>query len=282
MDETISSTFKNDKFSEYDIKPDRPSNNSKKPAGLSKKKAKKSRKPDTDKDIEPDTENDCKPDTDKAKKPDACKGIKSDKHVNTKKDVKPSIKHDIVRLDDKRKVNELQKTFINNDPHLKKMIDSIKRIFECLICENFINEKFKADYMFIDEFRVSSEYREDTDEGYMIIVSRKNIGICKNVMDVYDVINYRAYVILIEHDRVTFSEYDRATHDDISLQVHNNKIVETTSKLACRNNTIVKEDTIEDIECGNRIRCIILRKITPIILKICERTNDNVNKNKNK
>ena len=35
---TISSTFKNDKFSEYDIKPDRPSNNSKKPAEPSNKK----------------------------------------------------------------------------------------------------------------------------------------------------------------------------------------------------------------------------------------------------
>ena len=178
--------------------------------------------------------------------------------MNTKKDVKPSIKHDIVRLDDKPKVNELQKTFINNNPHLKKMIDDTKRIFECVIFENFINEKFRPDYMFKVEFRVSSEYREDTDEGYMIIVSGKNIGICKSIMDVYDVINYRAYIILIEHDLVLISECDRATRDDIRLQVHNGKIVKTTSKLACRNNTIVKEGTIEEIEYVNRIRCIIL------------------------
>ena len=145
---TISGTVKNDKFSEYDMKPDRPSNKAKKP----RKPSNKAKKPDTDKAKKLDTDKDIKPDTDK--------DIKPGKHVNkkksntekasrkgTKKDVKLSIKHDIVRLDDKPKVNELQKTLINNKPHLKKMIDDIKRIFECVICDKFIKEKFMPKYV---------------------------------------------------------------------------------------------------------------------------------------
>ena len=63
---TISSTFKNDKFNEYDMKPDRPSNKKDvKPATKSNRKAKKSKKPDTEKDIKPDTGKDIKLDTDK-------------------------------------------------------------------------------------------------------------------------------------------------------------------------------------------------------------------------
>ena len=60
---TISSTIKNDKFSKYDMKPARPSNEKDvKPARKSHRKAKKSKKPDTDKDINPDTDKDNKPD----------------------------------------------------------------------------------------------------------------------------------------------------------------------------------------------------------------------------
>ena len=63
---TISSTIKNDKFGEYDMKPARPSSKKdKKPTRTSNRKAEKSKNPDTDKDIKPDTDKDIKPDTDK-------------------------------------------------------------------------------------------------------------------------------------------------------------------------------------------------------------------------
>ena len=75
---TISSTFKNDKFSEYHMKPDRPSNKKdegkaekrKKTARPSNRKARQSKKPDTDKDIKLDTDKDIKPNTDKDINPD--------------------------------------------------------------------------------------------------------------------------------------------------------------------------------------------------------------------
>ena len=67
---TISTTFKNNKFSEYDMKPARPSNEKDvKPARKSNRKTKKSKKRDTDKDNKPDTNKDIKPDTDKDIKP---------------------------------------------------------------------------------------------------------------------------------------------------------------------------------------------------------------------
>ena len=67
---TISSTIKNDKFSKYDMKPARPSNEKDvKPARKSNRKTKKSKKRDTDKDNKPDTNKDIKPDTDKDIKP---------------------------------------------------------------------------------------------------------------------------------------------------------------------------------------------------------------------
>ena len=57
---TIRKTIKNDEFSEYDMKPDRPSNKSK-----SNKKAKKKDNPETKKKDKPDTKKKDQPDTKK-------------------------------------------------------------------------------------------------------------------------------------------------------------------------------------------------------------------------
>ena len=165
---TISKTFKNDKFSEYDMKPARPSDNAKKPYRPSNN----AKKPYTDKAKKPNTDKAKKPNTDKAKKPDAHKDIKLD----ARKDIKP---------------------------HLKKMIDDIKRIFECVICEEFINGKFVPKYMFSDEFELISKYREDANESYSITASRKNIIIQRCDVPACDVTKYKIYTIHIEHDRVT-------------------------------------------------------------------------------
>ena len=92
---TTSNTFKNDKFSEYDMKTVRPSNKKDmRKARPSNKKARQSKKPDTDKDIKPDTDKDIKLDTDKDIKPDTDKDIKPD----TDKDIKPDTdKKDSIR-----------------------------------------------------------------------------------------------------------------------------------------------------------------------------------------
>ena len=164
-------------------------------------------------------------------------------------------------MDDKPKTNELQKTFTNNVPHLKKMLGHIKRIFERVMCKNFINEKLMRVYLLGGEFKVGSEYREDTNEGFTIIVDRKSIVICMAIVDVYDIIS-------CEHDYVMFEAFNSNSYNlNIMLQVYNDKIVKTTSVFPRENSTTVKKEIIEENEYVNRIRCIILRKITPIVLR---------------
>ena len=166
----------------------------------------------------------------------------------------------------------------------------MKKISECVICEDIINEKFVVEYVFRNEFRVNSKYREDTYRSCSITASRKHIAKCRGDMDMHDVSRYKAYAICIKYNLVTKSvsndglyhdDDDDDDDDDILLHVYNNKIVKTTSRLTHENNIIVKKDTTEEIEYENRIRYVILRKITQIILKICERINDEINKNKN-
>ena len=166
----------------------------------------------------------------------------------------------------------------------------MKKVSECVICEEFINEKFVVEYVFRNKFRVNSKYREDTYKSYSVTASREHIAICRGDMDVHDVSRYKAYAICIKYDLITISvsndglyddDDDDDDDDDILLQAYNDKIVKTTSRLTHENNIIVKKDTTEEIEYANRIRYVILRKITPIILKICERINDEINKNEN-
>ena len=66
------------------------------------------------------------------------------------------------------------------------------------------------------------------------------------------------------------------------MMIYFYRSVMTKSRLAHENNIIVEKDVTEEIEYTNRIRYVILRKITSIIFKISERTTDEVNKNNNK
>ena len=116
---TTSSAFKNNKFMNCDMKPDGPSNNSK--------------KPDTDKTDKPNTNKTNKPDNNKPKtnKPNT---NQTNKH-GTNKTNEPQETNEL------QETNEPQKTCINNEPH-KKMIKNISKILEYFACGKFINQKF--------------------------------------------------------------------------------------------------------------------------------------------
>ena len=100
---TTSSAFKNNKFMNCDMKPDGPSNYSK--------------KPDTDKTDKPNTNKTNKPDNNKPKtnKPNT---NQTNKH-GTNKTNEPQETNEL------QETNEPQKTCINNEPH-KKMIKKHK------------------------------------------------------------------------------------------------------------------------------------------------------------
>ena len=103
-------------------------------------------KPDTKVKDNPDTKVKDKPDT-KVKdnrdtkvkdKPDTKVKDDPDTKVKDKPDTKMKDKEDIELSASK---NEPQKTLSNGE--LAKTLDHIKKIFECFVCEKFINEKFR-------------------------------------------------------------------------------------------------------------------------------------------
>ena len=63
---------------------------------------------------------------------------KSDTKVKDKPDTKMKIKEDIESSASK---NKSQKTLSNGE--LARTLDHIKKIFECFVCEKFINYKFR-------------------------------------------------------------------------------------------------------------------------------------------
>ena len=100
-------------------------------------------KPDTKekdakkKDSKPDTKVKDKPDTKVKDKPDTKVKDKPDTKLKDKPDTKVKDKEDIESPASK---NEPQKTLSNGEP--AKTLDRIKNIFECFVCEKFINKKF--------------------------------------------------------------------------------------------------------------------------------------------
>ena len=81
---------------------------------------------------------DSKPNTKVKDKPGTKGKDKSDTKVKDKPDTKVEDKEDIESSASK---NEPQKTLSNGE--LAKTLDHIKKIFECFVCEKFINNKFR-------------------------------------------------------------------------------------------------------------------------------------------
>ena len=86
-------------------------------------------KPDTKVKDNPDTKVQDKPDTKVKDKPDTKVKDKPDTKVKDKEDIESSASK-----------NEPQKTLSNGEP--AKIVDSIKEILKCFVCEKFMNEKF--------------------------------------------------------------------------------------------------------------------------------------------
>ena len=107
-------------------------------------KKKDTKKKDTKLKDKPDTKKKdakkkgSKPDTKVKDKPDTKVKDKPDTKVKDKLDTKVKDKEDIESSASK---NEPRKTLSNGE--LAKTLDRIKKIFECFVCEKFINNKFR-------------------------------------------------------------------------------------------------------------------------------------------
>ena len=154
---TIRKTIKNDEFSEYDMKPDRPSNKSK-----SNKKAKKKDNPDTKKKDKPDTKKKDKPDSKKKDKPDIEKHRSKLLTFRNDLQIQP-LKSKLQKTNEQQKTNEPQKNneapkrFNKGEP--PKTFNNMKKILECFVCEKFRNEKFRTARLGRDMISLHSIYK---------------------------------------------------------------------------------------------------------------------------
>ena len=90
----------------------------------------------------------------------------------------------------------------------------------------------------------------------------------------------------IEGKQITFKVSQTENHQrnrsktNVSISVYNDKIINTTSITKNEQNKSYTKDANEEIECTNKVRYIILRKIMHSLFKICKKKNDETNKNK--
>ena len=172
---TISSTFKNDKFSEYDMKPARPSNE--KPARKSNRKDKKSKKTYIYKDIKPYIDKDIKPYIKRDTKPD----IKKDTKPDIKKYSKPNIKIDKKTSLEVLKVVKFK--FKNKSYWKKKVITWVfwkSHVTE--LCEKWICCRNNYAYTRFEEFHTCSGEVLFTNE-HKAVFSKNNAKTCIDIND---------------------------------------------------------------------------------------------------
>ena len=92
--------------------------------------------------------------------------------------------------------------------------------------------------------------------------------------------------ICIEGKQITLKVSQTENHQrncsktNLSISVYNDKIINTTSITKNEQNKSYTKDANEEIECTNKVRYIILRKIMHSLFKICKKKNDETNKNK--
>ena len=96
----------------------------------------------------------------------------------------------------------------------------------------------------------------------------------------------RRYYRCTEGERITLKvsqseNYQRnCSKTNVSIFIYNDKIINTTSITKNEQNKSYTKDANEEIECTNKVRYIILRKIMHSLFKICKKKNDETNKNK--
>ena len=145
--------------------------------------------------------NNDKPDTkvkdklDTMKKDAKKKDSKPDTKVKDKPDTKVKDKEDIESSASK---NEPQKTLSNGEP--AKIFDSIKEIFKCFVCEQFMNEKFSIRGYSRDEITLCLINKPK--KGFKII---HVISICRETLS----LNIEKVMNSMKEDRSIYVEDDR-------------------------------------------------------------------------
>ena len=136
-----------------------------------------------------------------------------------------------------------------------------------------------------DTILLHSKY--ETKKGFKKIC---RIDICRDIisLNIENFVNNlkEDITICIEGKQITFKVSQTENHQrnrsktNVSISVYNDKIINTTSITKNEQNKSYTKDANEEIECTNKVRYIILRKIMHSLFKICKKKNDETNKNK--
>ena len=136
-----------------------------------------------------------------------------------------------------------------------------------------------------DTILLHSKY--ETKKGFKKIC---RIDICRDIisLNIGNFVNNlkEDITICIEGKQITFKVSQTENHQrnrsktNVSISVYNDKIINTTSITKNEQNKSYTKDANEEIECTNKVRYIILRKIMHSLFKICKKKNDETNKNK--
>ena len=167
------------------------------------------------------------------------------------------------------------------------MINTIKRILEYFVCEKFINEKFRTLRVCKDTILLRSKYT--VIKGFEKICMTE---ICRDIisLNIGNFVNNlkEDITLCIEGEQITLKVSQTENHQrnrsktNVSISVYNDKIINATSITRNEQNKSYTKDANEEIECTNKVRYIILRKIMHSLFKICNKKNDETNKNTNK
>ena len=159
--------------------------------------------------------------------------------------------------------------------HIKKMIKNINKILEYFVCEKFINQKFftlRLDNMIFLGF----EYKPKIvfKKIYKVCMSRDIVSL--GIINVVDNLK-QAISLSIECQemKLKLSQTEDHSKTNVSISIYNNIIINTTSVAKNEQNTKIIN---EEIECINKVRYILLRKVMVILYKICKNNARTKNK----
>ena len=228
-------------------------------------------KPDTKK--KDAKKKDSKPDTKVKDKPDTKVKDKPDTKVKDKEDIESSASK-----------NEPQKTLSNGE--LAKTLDRIKKIFECFVCEKFINNKFRLRGQDKDGITLCSISKPDKHSKitHGIAIYRDAISLntekkTKGMKHVNSIYLEDKKIILKASQAQDNGGIQKIV--DMSISIYNDKITSNISMMTNDNHNFTKHID-KEIECTDKIRYMVLMKVMCCLIKVCKKKEDEDSKKKKK
>ena len=194
-----------------------------------------------------------------------------DTKVKDKSDTKVKDKEDNESSASK---NEPQKTLRNGEP--AKTLDRIKRIFECFVCEKFMNEKFRKRGWNKDGITLSSIIKPNKDSKITHGIAIYRDVISLNTKKTTTTNSMKQDNSIYLQDKKIILKVSQAQDNssiqkilDMSISIYNDKITSNTSMVTNDNHKNFTQKNIdEEIECTDKLRYTVLMTVICCLIKV--------------